>query len=110
HLVERSVQSIEADTAASRSLVRQVRRQRRAIFEVSKVVDADQRSNRLAMLADGHGAVPLPGLGHEFTQDRGLVAHLPTSAENCASPSACTTPSHATTGDLLNVAKALWSG
>jgi hypothetical protein len=125
------------------------------------------------MLADGHGAVALPGLGHEFTQmrlsrsqrirqvltvtsrtdhcgqqrrqrtcghgearrtflipqpatqsgaalarpDRVVSPRAadssrtsPTSARNCESPSACTAPSHATTGDLLNVAKALWSG
>ena len=49
--VERSMKSIEADPAAPGGLVRQVRRQRRAIFEVGEVVDADQRSNRLAMLA-----------------------------------------------------------
>jgi hypothetical protein len=66
--IERSIQSIEADPAAPVGLVRQVRRQRRAIFEIGEVVDADQRSNRLAVLADGDGAVALPGLGDELTQ------------------------------------------
>jgi len=68
--VERSIQSIEADPAAPGGLVRQMRRQRRAIFEVSEVVDADQRSDWLAVLADGDGAVALPGLGDELTQAR----------------------------------------
>ena len=45
-----------------------MRRQRRAIFEIGEVVDTDQRSNRLAVLADGDGAVALPGLGDKLTQ------------------------------------------
>jgi hypothetical protein len=68
--VERCIQSIEADPATPGGLVRQVRRQRRAIFEVGKVVDADQHGNRLAVLADGDGTVALPGLSDELTQVR----------------------------------------
>jgi hypothetical protein len=66
--VERCIQSIEADPAAPSGLVRQVRRQRRAIFEVGEVVDTDQRGDRLAVLADGDGTLALPGLGDELTQ------------------------------------------
>jgi hypothetical protein len=65
--VERGIQVIEAYTFSPGGLVRQVRRQRRAILKVGEVIDVDQRGDWLAVLADGDRTVALPRLGDEFT-------------------------------------------
>lgn len=67
HPVECGIQFIEAAPAATGSLVRQVRGQCGAVLKVGEVIDIDQGDYRLAMLADGDGAVGLPRFGHEFT-------------------------------------------
>src|SRR5947208_75786 len=61
--VERSVKIGEAGPRAPGSFVRQVRGQRSSVLELSKIVDADQRGDGLAMLADRHGAVAVASFG-----------------------------------------------
>ena len=47
-----------------------MRGQRRAILQVSKVIDIDERDDGLAMLGDRDGTVGVPGLGDKFPQVR----------------------------------------
>ena len=47
-----------------------MRGQRRAILQVSKVIDIDERDDGLAMLGDRDGTVGVPGLGDKFPEVR----------------------------------------
>jgi hypothetical protein len=77
--VKRAIEVVEADSAAASGLLREVRGQRCAILEVREVIDIDERDDRLAVLADGDGAVGMPGLGDKFT----TRAPLPLVSEFC---------------------------
>ncbi len=70
NLAGRGIQVIEAYPASPGGLVRQVRRQRRAILKVREIIDVDQCGDRLAVLADGDGTVALPRLGDELIKVR----------------------------------------
>ena len=59
---------MEADPVSPGGLIRQVRRQRRAILKVSKIINTDQRGDGLAVLADGDRTVAAPRLGNELAQ------------------------------------------
>jgi membrane fusion protein, multidrug efflux system len=68
YVARRSVEVGERSAAAAGCLVSEVGRQRRLVLQVGEVVDTDQRGYRLAVVADGHGAVAVPCLGDEVAQ------------------------------------------
>lgn len=64
--VERGVQRVETDPAVPSGLLGEVRGQRRAILQICKVIDIDERDDGLTMLGDRDGTVGMPGLGDKF--------------------------------------------
>ena len=66
--VECGVQRVETDSAPPSGLLGEVRGQRRAILQASKVIDIDGRDDGLAVLGDRDGTVGVPGLGDKLSQ------------------------------------------